>query len=102
MHSVSIYYSLDILMTQNDYIYWHIRNFTPNIRLQLKIETEISFTLMSHIKNMCLSGKLLKMKNYCKERRNKTFRHTSGCHGILTQKATQDYFNKTDTKQIPQ
>lgn len=23
MHSVSIYYSLDILMTQNDYIYWH-------------------------------------------------------------------------------
>lgn len=37
---------------------------------------------MSHIKNMCLSGKLLKIKNYCKERRNNTFRHTNGCHGI--------------------
>lgn len=55
---------------------------------------------MSHIKDMCLSGKLLKIKNYCKERRNNTFRHTNGA--MVYQKATQDYFNKTDTKQTPQ
>lgn len=48
---------------------------------------------------MCLSGKLLKIKNYCKERRNHTFRHTNGCHGISEgySRLFQQDRNKADT-----
>lgn len=32
---------------------------------------------------MCLSGKLLKIENYCKERSNNIFWHANRCHGVL-------------------
>lgn len=50
MYSVSIYYSLDILTTLNDYIYWHIRNFTLTYMDTHKNKNRNSFPLyLCHI-----------------------------------------------------
>lgn len=83
IYFVSKYYSLDILTTLNHYVYWYTRNFTTMWINNNKNRN--SFPLYLCCLEKYVSGKLLKIGNFYKERRNliQFFWHTNRCHDAL-------------------